>query len=139
MFTSTRPPDMYLRWISHVYLTGESKANALLEILWSVDYSGRRWRDEKVGFGGDFSNYKFRLNSRTEHHDQFYFYKRKYFYIVAVHFWFFDIEFFQCEMPSDALTVAVTTGLGVSVLAGILSGICYILTHGIPNTRLVLF
>lgn len=40
-------------------------------------------------------------------------------------------------MPSDALTVAVTTGLGVSVLAGILSGICYIITHGLPNTRLV--
>ncbi|KAK9744165.1 hypothetical protein QE152_g7975 [Popillia japonica] len=38
-------------------------------------------------------------------------------------------------MPSDALTVAVTTGLGVSVLAGILSGICYIITHGLPNTR----
>lgn len=42
-------------------------------------------------------------------------------------------------MPSDALTVAVTTGLGVSVLAGILSGICYILTHGLPHTRLVLY
>ncbi|GJQ67595.1 hypothetical protein Trydic_g8400 [Trypoxylus dichotomus] len=38
-------------------------------------------------------------------------------------------------MPSDALTVAVTTGLGVSVLAGILSGICYILTYGLPQTR----
>ncbi|KAJ8913546.1 hypothetical protein NQ315_017097 [Exocentrus adspersus] len=36
-----------------------------------------------------------------------------------------------CRMPSDVVTFAVSTGLGVSVLAGIISGVCYVLAHGI--------
>nr|CAH7748699.1 unnamed protein product [Callosobruchus chinensis] len=33
-------------------------------------------------------------------------------------------------MPSDIVSIVVSTGVGVSVLAGILSGVCYILAHG---------
>lgn len=33
------------------------------------------------------------------------------------------------NMPSDIVSLAVSAGLGVSVLAGILSGVCYILTQ----------
>ncbi|XP_066246028.1 uncharacterized protein [Euwallacea similis] len=38
------------------------------------------------------------------------------------------------EMPSEGLTL-VTTGIGVSVLAGILSGVCYVLAHGFGARR----
>ncbi|XP_017776994.1 PREDICTED: uncharacterized protein LOC108562986 isoform X2 [Nicrophorus vespilloides] len=39
------------------------------------------------------------------------------------------------KMPTDSITMAVTAGLGFSVLAGIVSGVCYILTYGIPKKR----
>ncbi|XP_025831442.1 uncharacterized protein LOC108740591 isoform X3 [Agrilus planipennis] len=38
-------------------------------------------------------------------------------------------------MPSDALAVAITSGLGVSLIAGIVSGICYIFTQGFSRRR----
>ncbi|XP_018574031.1 uncharacterized protein LOC108913044 isoform X2 [Anoplophora glabripennis] len=37
------------------------------------------------------------------------------------------------KMPSDVVSFAVSTGLGVSVLAGIISGVCYVLAHGIKR------
>ncbi|XP_074031203.1 uncharacterized protein isoform X2 [Leptinotarsa decemlineata] len=39
-------------------------------------------------------------------------------------------DFRVWKMPSDIISFAVSTGLGVSVLAGILSGVCYVLAHG---------
>ncbi|XP_066151682.1 uncharacterized protein [Euwallacea fornicatus] len=38
------------------------------------------------------------------------------------------------KMPSEGMTL-VTTGIGVSVLAGILSGVCYVLAHGLGIRR----
>ncbi|XP_060516758.1 uncharacterized protein LOC132696137 isoform X2 [Cylas formicarius] len=38
-------------------------------------------------------------------------------------------------MPSDVVSL-VTTGLGVGVLAGILSGVCYVLVHGYKKKRI---
>lgn len=38
-------------------------------------------------------------------------------------------------MPSDMVSIAVSAGLGVSVLAGILSGVCYILTQKVQIPR----
>lgn len=38
-------------------------------------------------------------------------------------------------MPSDIVSIAVSAGLGVSVLAGILSGVCYILTQKVQIPR----
>lgn len=35
----------------------------------------------------------------------------------------------SCNMPSDIVSVVVSTGVGVSVLAGLLSGVCYILAQ----------
>lgn len=40
-------------------------------------------------------------------------------------------------MPNDAVSL-VTTGIGVSVLAGILSGVCYVISYGFgPSKRYV--
>lgn len=38
-------------------------------------------------------------------------------------------------MPSDAVTVAVTAGLGMSVVVGVVSGLCYILVQGYSRKR----
>ncbi|XP_044267541.1 uncharacterized protein LOC123013208 isoform X2 [Tribolium madens] len=38
-------------------------------------------------------------------------------------------------MPSDVITIVVTTGIGVSVVAGVLSGVCYILIQGGKSKR----
>lgn len=47
-------------------------------------------------------------------------------YVVNVVDWHtFEIG----EMPSDTLGLTVGTGLGVSVLAGILSGVCFIIGY----------
>lgn len=41
------------------------------------------------------------------------------------------------KMPNDAVSL-VTTGIGVSVLAGILSGVCYVISYGFgPGKRYV--
>lgn len=39
------------------------------------------------------------------------------------------------KMPSDIVSIAVSAGLGVSVLAGLLSGVCYILTQKIQKPK----
>lgn len=39
------------------------------------------------------------------------------------------------DMPSDIVSIAVSTGLGVSVLAGILSGVCYLWTQKVQKSR----
>ncbi|XP_063913596.1 uncharacterized protein LOC135130174 isoform X2 [Zophobas morio] len=38
-------------------------------------------------------------------------------------------------MPSDVVTIAVSTGIGVSVIAGVLSGVCYVLVQGFARKR----
>ncbi|XP_008194259.2 uncharacterized protein LOC658798 isoform X2 [Tribolium castaneum] len=38
-------------------------------------------------------------------------------------------------MPSDVVTIVVTAGIGVSVVAGVLSGVCYILIQGSKSQR----
>ncbi|XP_031344890.1 uncharacterized protein LOC116171966 isoform X3 [Photinus pyralis] len=38
-------------------------------------------------------------------------------------------------MPSESLTVAVTSGFGIGIIAGIVSGVCYILVHGVSVNR----
>lgn len=38
-------------------------------------------------------------------------------------------------MPSDIVSIAVSAGFGVSVLAGILSGVCYILTQKVQKPK----
>lgn len=43
------------------------------------------------------------------------------------------------NMPSDLVSIAVSTGLGVSVLAGILSGVCFILTQRVHKPRRYFF
>ncbi|CAH0557348.1 unnamed protein product [Brassicogethes aeneus] len=39
------------------------------------------------------------------------------------------------KMPSDIVSFAVTTGFGVTVLTGIISGVCYLLAQGINKKR----
>lgn len=39
------------------------------------------------------------------------------------------------KMPTDMVSFAVSTGLGVSVVAGILSGVCYVLAYGIQTPK----
>ncbi|KAK5646149.1 hypothetical protein RI129_004613 [Pyrocoelia pectoralis] len=38
-------------------------------------------------------------------------------------------------MPPESLTVAVTSGFGIGIIAGIVSGVCYILVHGFSGNR----
>nr|CAH7715869.1 unnamed protein product [Callosobruchus chinensis] len=45
----------------------------------------------------------------------------------------FRVFSFETRMPSDIVSIVVSTGVGVSVLAGILSGVCYILAHGVQR------
>ncbi|XP_057670595.1 uncharacterized protein LOC130902455 isoform X1 [Diorhabda carinulata] len=44
-----------------------------------------------------------------------------------------DNVFLVREMPLDMVSFVVSTGLGVSVVAGIISGVCYILAYGSPK------
>lgn len=42
-------------------------------------------------------------------------------------------------MPTDMVSLTVSTGLGVSVFAGILSGLVYVLTQGIKQRKQYVF